>query len=165
MGTTATIQIVGSGKVNDRTLVRVADKYEPLQVASVIPPPDLVVIADRKEVTLEPGKEVTLSLRIQRKNGLQGRVPCRVMNLPPGVRVVNIGLNGVLVHPGQDSASFTLRAEDWAPALEQPIYIVGMVESNSPTDHASAPLTLKVRATEVASTTGVPAAHKRCDPL
>jgi hypothetical protein len=81
---------------------------------------------------------------VERRNGFKGRVPCRVMNLPPGVTVVNSGLNGVLVPEGETSRTFTLRAADWAEPVQQPIYIVGEVESNSPTSHASAPLALSV---------------------
>ncbi len=71
-------------------------------------------------------------------------------NLPPGVRVDNVGLNGVLVTEEQTSRTFTLRAEDWAWALDQPIYVVGEVESISPTNHTSPPIILKVRARQVA---------------
>jgi hypothetical protein len=60
------------------------------------------------------------------------------------VRVVNVGLNGVLVTEAQSSRTFTLHAEDWATPAQQPIYVVGTVESNSPTRHPSAPLQLNV---------------------
>jgi hypothetical protein len=62
------------------------------------------------------------------------------------VRVVNVGLNGVLVTEAQSSRTFTLHAEDWARPVSQPIYVIGSVESNSPTMHPSAPLLLKVAA-------------------
>jgi len=71
-------------------------------------------------------------------------VPCKIRNLPPGVRVVNVGLNGVLVTETQTSRTFTLHAEDWAKPITQPIYVVGEVESNSPTMHPSAPLMVEV---------------------
>jgi hypothetical protein len=53
-------------------------------------------------------------------------------------------LNGVLVTENQTSRTFTLRAEEWAKPIEQPIYIVGQVESNSTTEHASTPLVVKI---------------------
>jgi hypothetical protein len=58
--------------------------------------------------------------------------------------VVNVGLNGVLVTEFQTSRTFTLRAEEWVKPIQQPIYVVAMVESNSPTMHPSAPVTLRV---------------------
>lgn len=87
---------------------------------------------------------MTVTLHVERQNGFKGRVPCSIENLPPGVEVVNVGLNGVLVTEAQTSRTFTLRAEDWAKPIYQPIYVVGQVESNSPTMHPSAPLLLKV---------------------
>jgi len=142
------IQIVGHARVNGHELVRTANSFggaDPgLQLVSVIPPPDVVVTTDSREVSLEPGKEATVTLHIQRQNGFKGRVPCDVKNLPPGVRVVNVGLNGVLVTEDQSSRTFTLRAEDWAQPVEQPIYVVATVESNSPTMHPSAPVLLQV---------------------
>ncbi len=87
---------------------------------------------------------MTVTLHIERQNGFKGRVPCSVKNLPPGVRVVNVGLNGVLVTESQSSRTFTLHAEDWAKPITQPVYVVGEVESNSPTMHPSAPITLQV---------------------
>ena len=71
-------------------------------------------------------------------------MPCYIRNLPPGVKVVNIGLNGVMVTEANSSRTFTLRAEDWVKPIDQPIYLVGKVESNSPTLYASAPLRLKI---------------------
>jgi len=141
----ASIEIVGRGRINGQDVVRAANADEPLRVASVIPPPDVVVSADPVAVTLESGKEATVTLHVQRQNGFKGRVPCNVDNLPPGVRVVNVGLNGVLVTEDQTSRTFTLRAEDWAQPIEQPVYVVAEVESGSSTLHASQPLILKVR--------------------
>jgi hypothetical protein len=141
----ASISIVGRARINGNEVARVANADQKLRVASVIPPPDVVVSADPVEVTLEPGKETTVTLHVQRQNGFKGRVPCNVDNLPPGVRVVNVGLNGVLITEDQTSRTFTLRAEDWAQPMEQPFYVVAEVESGSSTLHASPPLILKVR--------------------
>src|SRR5208282_2524159 len=111
---------------------------------SVIPPPDAIVTAGPSHITLAPGQELKVTLHVDRRNGFQGRVPCTVRNLPPGVRVVNIGLNGVLVTETQSTRTFTLHAEDWAKPITQPIYVVGEVESNSPTMHPSTPLVVEV---------------------
>jgi len=140
------IKIEGHAMVSGRDLVRIANAGAPLQVASVIPPPDVKVMADPTQLAIQPGKSVTVTLNIQRQNGFKGRVPCSVANLPPGVRVVNVGLNGVLVTESQSSRTFTLHAEDWAKPITQPIYVVGRVESNSSTMHPSAPILLQVAA-------------------
>ena len=148
-------QIIGKANIDGREVTRWANPEQPLQVASLIPPPDVVVAAQPGELVLEAGKEATVTLRVERKNGFQGRVPCNVLNLPPGVTVVNAGLNGILVPEKETQRSFTLRAEAWAKPVEQPIYVTAEVESNSPTRHSSVPLTLKVRGNELATTRGV----------
>lgn len=147
-------QIVGRGKVEGRELVRVADAEEPLRVVAVMPPPDVLVAAAPQQVELEAGKEATVTLHVDRKNHFNGRVPCEVENLPAGVTVVNSGLNGVLVTESQNTRTFTLRAEDWVETMDQPIYVVAEVESNSSTRHASAPLVLKVRGKKMVASGG-----------
>jgi hypothetical protein len=142
------IKIVGHASMAGRDLVRVANAGAPLQLASVIPPPDVLVTAEPTQLAIQPGKSVTVTLHVQRQNGFKGRVPCSIENLPPGVRVVNVGLNGVLVTESQSSRTFTLRAEDWAKPITQPFYVVGRVESNSPTMHPSAPIRLQVSKSE-----------------
>ena len=146
----APIRFIGHATVDGRQLTRTAnweeDRDEPLQLASITPPPDVTVTSPAKEVALEPGKEVKVTLDIERHNGFAGRVPCDIENLPPGVRVVNVGLNGVLVTEAQTSRTFTLRAEDWARPIDQPIYVVAVVESDSSTSHPSPPILLKVAA-------------------
>jgi hypothetical protein len=156
----APIQVIGHSMVSGHDMMRTANWSEagdaPLQLASITPPPDVVVTTESRQVSIEPGKEVTVTLHVDRHNGFKGRVPCFVQNLPPGVRVVNVGLNGVLVTEAQSSRTFTLRAEDWAKAISQPIYVVGIVESNSPTMHPSAPMLLKIAAAnETASHTAI----------
>jgi hypothetical protein len=153
-GSAKAFRIVGRGRVDGRELVRVADAEEPLRVVSVMPPPDVVVAARPQQVELEAGKEVTVTLQVDRKNGFKGRVPCAVANLPPGVTVVNSGLNGVLVAENQNTRTFTLRAEDWVETMDQAIYVVAEVESNSPTRHASAPLALNLRGKKVIASGG-----------
>jgi hypothetical protein len=146
----ASIEIVGHAMVNGHDLARTANSSggtDPsLQLASIVPAPDVVVTTDQRQISLEPGKETTVTLHVDRRNGFKGRVPCSVENLPPGVLVVNVGLNGVLVTEAQSSRTFTLRAEEWAQPIKQPVYVVATVESNSPTRHPSAPLLLQVEA-------------------
>ena len=162
-----TMVIVGHATVDGRDVARSANlsamvEEQSLQLATIIPPPDVVVTTETRELSLEPGQQVTVTLHVARQNGYKGRVPCYVKNLPHGVQVVNIGLNGVLVTETQTSRTFTLRAEDWAKPIEQPIYVVAEVESDSSTNHASPPLELKVTEhKQAASTADSPAASVR----
>jgi hypothetical protein len=158
----APIEFTGRLNTGGRDLMRTAneDMSPALEVASITPPPDVVVTTDTRQVSVEPGKDVTVTLHIDRRNGFKGRVPCSVENLPPGVRVVNIGLNGVLVTEAQTSRTFTLHAEDWAAPVARPIYVVAMVESNSPTMHPSPAVLLKVEANRQSASGGPAEAGK-----
>jgi hypothetical protein len=155
----AHFEILGHAKANGLEVTRVANADDPLQVAYIIPPPDVVVRGEPAQVAIVPEKEMTVSLHVERRNGFMGRVPCDVVNLPPGVRVVNIGLNGVLVAEDQTDVTFKLRAEDWAKPIVQPIYVVARVESNATTLHPSPPILLRVegkgQATSDIAVTGV----------
>ena len=137
-------KVEGRGRVGARELVRVADSNTPLRVAALMPPPDVLVAAQPREIDLAPGQSAAVTIHVTRENGFKGRVPCDVDNLPPGVRVVNVGLNGVLVHSGESSHTFTLKAESWAQPFTQPIYVVGTVESNASTNHSSPPIVLRI---------------------
>lgn len=138
------LKIAGRATVNGQARTRVANEDAPLELAAVVPPPDAVVTAGPQHITIEPGQDVKVTLHVDRRNGFQGRVPCTIQNLPPGIRIVNIGLNGVLVTESQTTRTFTLHAEDWAKPISQPIYVVGAVESNSSTMHPSPPLVVQV---------------------
>ena len=60
-----------------------------------------------------------------------GRVPVEVRNLPPRVRVLDVGLNGVLITEDESRRSFTLEALPSAEPGEQMIYVSGQVETRS----------------------------------
>ncbi|MGH9396941.1 MAG: hypothetical protein ACRD18_08855 [Terriglobia bacterium] len=148
----AHFKIEGRGWVGRHEIVRVADPEAPLRVAALMPAPDLLVAAQPQQILLRPGETTAVTIHVTRENGFKGRVPCQVENLPPGVRVVNVGLNGILVHSGESSHTFKLKAESWALPATQPIYVVGAVESNASTNHASPAILLKVEgAHEMAS--------------
>ncbi|MGH9405382.1 MAG: hypothetical protein ACRD3D_06040 [Terriglobia bacterium] len=136
--------VEGRAVAGGKQFVRIADPTAPLRVAALMPPPDVLVAAQPTEIALAPGHSTTVTVHVTRENGFKGRVPCQVENLPPGVTVVNVGLNGVLVHSGENSHTFTLKAENWVQPVTQPIYVVGAVESNATTDHASPPVLLKI---------------------
>lgn len=149
-------RIEGTGLDRGRKIVRFADPATPLHVAALMPPPDILVAAVPKQIVLRPGQTMNVTIHVTRENGFKGRVPCQVENLPPGVRVVNVGLNGVLVHAGETSHSFTLKAENWARPGHQPIYVVGTVESNSSTQHASLPIELNIAGKQEVASAGAP---------
>lgn len=109
----------------------------------VSPEPNLRVEAAPSRLLIQPGQEVTMSLTVKRAPQLTGRVPIEIRNLPQGVRVLNVGLNGVLITETQTERTISLYAEPWATATERPFYAVGKAEAAG-TEHSSAPIDLIV---------------------
>ena len=55
-----------------------------------------------------------------------------VRNLPPRVRVLDVGLNGVLINEDESRRSFTLEALPTSEPVDQVIYVSGEIETRSP---------------------------------
>ena len=70
------------------------------------------------ELTITPGETISARLRIERRD-FQARVGAGKheagRNLPHGVYVDNIGLNGLLIVEGQSEREFFITADKWVP--------------------------------------------------
>jgi hypothetical protein len=118
---------------------------------TVTPVTNLSVEARPNRVVIRPGERVSMTLAVKRSPAFKGRVPIEVKNLPQGLRVLNIGLNGVLVTEAQTERSVFLLAEPWARPMARPFYAVGEAESAG-TEDSSPPIELIVAPkTDVAS--------------
>jgi WD40 repeat protein len=114
---------------------------------TVTPEPNLKVAAQPGRVEIHPGQQVTVTLAVKRRPAFKGRVPIEVKNLPQGVRVLNIGLNGVLVTESQTERTVALLAEPWAQPMVRPFYAVGKAEIAG-TEDSSPPIELVVVAAQ-----------------
>jgi hypothetical protein len=112
-------------------LEHAANPEDPLNLISLMPHPDILVTPETKEITLEAGSTAEITVSIARQNGFQGRVPAEVRNLPPHVRVLDVGLNGVLITEDESRRSFTIEALPMAEPVDQLIYISGNIETRS----------------------------------
>jgi hypothetical protein len=121
-----------------------AETLDPISVVALAPKPDLIVRTDANRIEVTPGTAVTLTVTVERHNGFTGRVPVSVMNLPHGVRVDDVGLNGVMITEQETSRVIHIVAEPWVQALTQPLLIVGRVEVNSPLRNESAALPVEL---------------------
>ena len=92
-----------------RQLEHTANPEDRLKLIALMPQPDLAMTAETKEVTLEPGGTAEITVSVARQGGFQGRIPVEVRNLPPRVRVLDVGLNGVLITEDESRRSFTSR--------------------------------------------------------
>ncbi|MBK9171026.1 MAG: hypothetical protein IPM24_26705 [Bryobacterales bacterium] len=128
-------------------LTRTAGNADPLQRVWLMPESDIAMTSETREVELEPGGTAEVTVSIARRRGYGGRVPVEVRNLPPGVRVLDVGLNGVLINEDENRRSFTLEALPDTEPGEQPIYVSGRVETRSPqqTSYAGEAIRLRVK--------------------
>ncbi|HEY3901592.1 MAG TPA: c-type cytochrome domain-containing protein [Chthoniobacter sp.] len=99
------------------------------------------------EITIAPGQRVSVWLRVDRR-GNDNILALDVENLPFGVIVDSIGLNGVQIRAGENEREIFLSCEKFVPEQDRLIQVVtgnaGAVES-VPGIQSSFPILLKVR--------------------
>lgn len=145
----AALELMARASIAGTLVTREAEAIEPLDVVALAPPPDLVVTTTVRRVEMSAGREVELTVNVERHNGFTGRVPLTVLNLPHGVRVNDVGLNGIMITEKETSRTMRLVAEPWVEPVTQTIVVVGRVEVNSPVrnEAAALPVELVVRTT------------------
>ena len=126
------LRLEGTALIAGRRIVRLPPLRGPLAVVTVSAPPELLVSTGESRVELEPGGTAWVTLRITRERGFKGRVPFDIRNLPHGVIVRDVGLNGVLITEDETTQRFELYAEPWTRPVEQPIIPIGRIETASP---------------------------------
>ncbi len=104
---------------------------------------DLVTTVGSSELVIKPGQESKFVVKIERKGDFKGRVPLEVRGLPHGVRVMNIGLSGILVLPEQTEREVVIFAEAWVEPMELPIVVSSRSERRG-TEHAAKSVLLRV---------------------
>ena len=119
------VNSLGTIKLGDKPKLFVA--LEPASAAN----PDL---------TIAPGQTISAMLRVQR-NGHDDLVTFTVENLPHGVIVDNIGLNGVLIPKGQNEREIFLNAAKWVPETDRLCFAI----ENQAGRQTSLPVMLHVR--------------------
>jgi hypothetical protein len=105
---------------------------------------DLQTWTDEAELAIRPGGQAKLRVHIERKNGFTGRVPLDVKGLPHGVRVLDIGLNGILVNENETARTVVLYAEPWVQPTERPFVVLARREGKG-TEHAARAVMLKLK--------------------
>ena len=136
------ITVRASGLIEGKTVEREVNSLGRITLAEKAP---LYVTLEpiggsAREITIAPGGTVAALLKI-RRNGHDERVTFTVDNLPHGIIVDNIGLNGVLIPPDQNEREIFLTAAKWVPETDRLCHAV----SNEAGRQASLPLLVKVR--------------------
>ena len=119
----------GEIKLGDapKILVHVLPMDAPAATAS----PDPNALPVPAEITIAPGQTITARVRIERR-GFEGRVAFEAINqnLPHGVIVDNLGLNGLMIIEGQTERVFFLTAADWVPEQSRTFHLKSTEEGN-----------------------------------
>ena len=138
---TAALKLVASATIGGKKVVREVMGG----TVRAIDPGDLVTTTEASEVTVVPGKQVRLRVQIERRHGFAGRVPLDVRGLPHGVRVLDIGLNGILITEKESSRVVVIYAEPWVKPMAHPFVVLSRSERKG-TEHAARSVLLKVTA-------------------
>ena len=125
------LKVAGRATAAGVTLSHLANPEDHLKLISLMPRPDVLMTAETREITLRPGATAEITVSIARQNEFGGRVPVEVRNLPPRVRVLDVGLNGVLITEDESRRGFTIEALPSAEPVDQLIYVSGSVETRS----------------------------------
>jgi WD40 repeat protein len=135
------LRLIATADINGKTVT-----HEDVGgIPKLIEPGDIVTTARQSEVLIRPGQETRLVVDIDRRNKFKGRVPLDVRGLPHGVRVLNIGLNGILITEREASREIVLYAEPWVKPMERPIVVLARREGKN-TEHAAKSVLLRVAA-------------------
>jgi hypothetical protein len=149
---TATAEVAGktvTQTLNSLGMIKLAEK--PKVIVQVLPvektaeeldpdPSTEPRFPETPTVTIVPGRETQIRLKVE-KNDFKDRIPIEVENLPHGVIVNDIGLNGVLINPGETERVIFLHCEPWVAEQQRTFVAVAKVEG----DQVSLPMRLIVK--------------------
>jgi len=133
------LKLVARGMVEGKEVVRETMGIIP----KLVPVGDIVTTTRESAITLKPGQETKFVVDIARQGKFAGRVPLEVRGLPHGVRVLDIGLNGILVTERDTSREIVLYAEPWVKPMDRPIVVFARREGTN-TEHAAKSVLLKI---------------------
>lgn len=134
-------KIVGTGISNGNEIRKEVSGMNSSWV--LMPKSNLKITTSASQVQIVPGTISQLNLIAERSEGFSGRIPIDVRNLPYGVRVLDIGLNGVLITEKQTQRNIRIYAEPWVQAQSRPFFAVGRAEGPGTAD-SSPPVVLNV---------------------
>jgi WD40 repeat protein len=112
-------------------------------IPTLIAPGDIVTTTEQSEVSIRPGGEVRVTVKVERRNGFKGRIPLEVLGLPHGLRVLDVGLNGILVIPGETTRTIVIQADAWVQPMQHPFVVLARREGKG-SEHAAKTVMLRV---------------------
>jgi hypothetical protein len=132
--------LVAASVIDGKEVVREV----PLSLPAKIAGGEIVTTVREPALTIEPGKESRFTVDVRRQGKFAGRVPLDVKNLPHGVRVLHVGLNGILITERETSREVVLFAEPWVKPMSRPILVTSRREGVGG-EFGAKPLVLEVK--------------------
>ncbi|HBI45705.1 MAG TPA: hypothetical protein DDY78_23055, partial [Planctomycetales bacterium] len=123
----APLKLTAHATINGQDVAREAAGALP----KVTEPGDIVTTTEQSEVTVAPGGDVRVTATVQRRNGFAGRIPLEVLGLPHGVRVLDVGLNGILITEKETTRTFVIHAEPWVEPMTHPFVVAAKQEGKN----------------------------------
>lgn len=97
----------------------------------LIPPGDIQTTASVDILAVKAGTDTKLPVKIERRNGFSLRVPLDVQGLPHGARVLNVGLNGILITPRETERVIDIQVDSWLEPGEYPFVVLAKQEGKN----------------------------------
>jgi hypothetical protein len=137
------IRVTAIAEVEGRRVTKDVATFEQLALADA---PKLLVSLEQEELVIAPGETIAARLRAERLD-FGERIGFEAKNLPHGVIVDNIGLNGILIPEGQTEQTIYLTAASWVPETSRPFYLTTGADGTQTTR----PVILHVRRPDASS--------------
>lgn len=140
------VRVTATGRQHGELVTR---EVSDLGAIAVAPPPTLRVqlqpddpaaTASDGGLLMAPGTTITALLTVDRQ-GFDGELRFEIENLPHGVIVDNIGLNGVMIRAGERERQIFLTSRPWVSDTTRLIHAVGQGQGNP----VSPPLRLHIQ--------------------
>lgn len=100
------------------------------------------------EITITPGETALAWVRVDRKDDGNGFINVDVDNLPHGIILANLGLNGAQIRPNEQDRQIEISCSSWVEEQDRLIHaIIGSARDTSVRDsgQSTMPILLKVR--------------------
>jgi hypothetical protein len=139
------IQVTATATVNGESVTKPVNNFDEIKLeakpkvlvtllpAGVANPPSVAPgeLPKPLEIEITPGETITAVVKIER-NGYDGRVQFEALNqnLPHGVIIDNIGLNGLMILEKQTERTFYISAADWVQPTERTFHLRTNEEGN-----------------------------------
>jgi len=99
-----------------------------------IVPDSLAMPSDNATVKIKRGETISLMVKADRKDGFTNEISLGKeqagRNMPHGVYVDNIGLNGLLVREGESERQFFVTADPAAELGKRDFFLTGGIDGN-----------------------------------